>query len=423
MKVRRTTRARATSSVQQIGLDDNNVPVVPVLSDQRLAADLLDKPHLAPGECPHKKDPNNCLECGTKDFAPQPQPPLSGAENAAWLAFLQKIMDGSFKSGNWEWMARAMRAGDAPPARIVHEHRMDGYRELLQMSRLDVLGLFDKVVGSETEIVETKILRDKSTLEGAVLKLKECVKRVEQVRETRSARWRKLHCGGDVLPKNDRLRLQREDDRTLAKLGSKLRELRARLKKWGQDDRDNRVLKQWRAKLITFGEKYPVQYQAVERDVEYIPDKLRQAGEITSYWTETLTYVDTPVGEMHDFEGYRRLIERQGIDSDGWIQWENAVILQAIKSGLIKAPKSFITRRLGVSRPPDDPHDIDHDAETALIKKTGGASVGGGIYSRGKDAKGRQRKLEDFDATIERGQGGGEPGDSVPSNEYEDILD
>jgi hypothetical protein len=140
------------------------------------------------------------------------------------------------------------------------------------------------------------------------------------------------------------------------------------------------------------------------------------------------------VGDVYDINGYRKMLRLDGwtlsqqveggMTWRGWEEWENAVILQAITSGLIKPNVDLIKDYpgLGVYQPPFDPGEAD-ETENELIIKTGGAEINGRIRGAGYYGKNnnRQRTLSDFSNTKGNTKGSSEP--DPPFNDYPDDAD
>lgn len=384
-------------SAAPYGRDDNGNPIVPMRSDQEIAIELLDKPALRPGACPHKNDPENCTLCGTKGVSKVPlSPPKFTAPETEEEAAQRQLAQATAFFGVQPKRLSTISKGP---------RRIRSYRELLVMEHAEVAALLDAVVGWR-EVEGPKILMDKAVLEGQASKLKEEITALKQSINTRSAAWQKANRPEDKLEKNDRERLKREETKQLYAKEVKWRGLRSRLLHW-ETDPQNRISTKEIVPVL-FEERYPITHRTIQRDVEFMPDQLRQPKDGVEYHTELLTYVDTAIGDEYDAEGYRKVIEldedallltTDGMSWDGWREWENKVILQAITIGLIRPDNGLIELYpgLGVYQGADD---IELDTtENSLAVKTGGAVYGGGIYSEGVYVgrhRNYARKLSDF---------------------------
>jgi hypothetical protein len=117
--------------------------------------------------------------------------------------------------------------------------------------------------------------------------------------------------------------------------------------------------------------------------------------------------LDTPVNAPTAVDAYRQMVHLYGTDDTpdpkstvfrGWKKFENEIVLQAIGYELFRPPakwfelipalKFYLTRDFA---PVDDPE--QDDPEHALIIKTGGAQLGGGIYS-GTGYKGELKEFK-----------------------------
>lgn len=405
------------------GRDDNDKPIVPIRSDQQIAADLQEKDHLVRGDCPHGNNPEDCLLCGTKDVVLHPAVrPASDVVPESYL----KVLDALDKSSkltrgvSLPFIEHATRSQlGSTPAETSDKTRPEitSLREVLQITPQDILGLFDSTF-EEKQIVNVKILGDKKQLEDDICELEQHIDEIKGDLLSRSAAWQKRNRPQDVLPKKDRERLKYEDRKKLSLSQAGLKELRQRLNNWETDERNFTTRKELQRVLQTFGEKYPITYQMEERDLEFVPDKQRKVEGIVTHTTEIMYHVDIPVGPVHDSEGYRRVIAKQGEITCGWVEWENRVILQAIKVGLV-VPTPKVFRKYPHLRLRPSSETEYHDYEKTLILKTAGAQIGGSIYARGTRS-GRERPLENFDTT--RPSNGGEGYDADAESSAPDLT-
>ena len=280
------------------------------------------------------------------------------------------------------------------------------YRELLVMPRFEVADLFDAFVGVTNK--DQQVLMERALVEAEASARKAEIEELKALLVTRSAQWQKLHRSDDKLDKNARERLKREETITLRQKEVEWRTLRSRLLHWETDPRNYHT----KSVLVpvTFGEAFDITHQTIERDVEWVPDELRTPKDGVAYYTELMLMVERQIGDDYTVEGYRKVLQldddallylTEGMTWDGWREWENKVIIQAIVIGLIRPDKDLIEMYPGLGRyiPPDDPHDIDHSMEDKLALKTGGAQYGATIYSAGVHVgrhKNYARKLQDF---------------------------
>jgi hypothetical protein len=245
------------------GRDENNKPIVPMRSDQEIVSDLLEKPSLAPGLCPHKNDPNDCIQCRPRGVKPETRPNQS--------IFRQfELLHGSPTPEEAEAArierelahTRRMFGLSKPIQRQTPSHpktnlKFDCYRELLLLERDDIAAIFDCVI---------EYRRPEKPSEEAIQRLQNEITELDALILTRSAAWQKRHRPHDPLGTNDRTRLRREETKLRDKKKIELRELRARMKRWQEIP----------PTPITFGEKYHITHRCVfSTDVDFFPDKLR----------------------------------------------------------------------------------------------------------------------------------------------------
>jgi hypothetical protein len=105
---------------------------------------------------------------------------------------------------------------------------------------------------------------------------------------------------------------------------------------------------------------------------------------------------------------------------DRWRYFENEIIFQAIRWGLVRPTNETIKKypvldRSDSGRPEHD----DSDLENQLIIKTGGAEIGASIYGAGTTWNGKKRGLSSFDnPVIHRGS---DSGAGIPSGDFYGI--
>ena len=397
------------------GRDENNNPIIPMRSDQEIVSDLSEKPFLAPGVCPHKNDPNDCIQCRPQGVKPNiylNQSPARQAElrqgpltpEEAEAARIERELAHT----------RHMFGLSKPIQRQTPSHpktnlKFNCYRELLLLERDDIAAIFDCVI---------EYRRPEKPSEEAIQRLQNEITELDALISTRSAAWQKRHRPNDPLGTNDRTRLRREETKLRDKKKIELRELRAHMKRWQEIP----------PIPITFGEKYHITHRCVfSTDVDFFPDKLRTPAGQDPYYTEVLAHVETPVGDVYDINGYLKMLRLDGwallqqveggMTWRGWEEWENKVILQAITSGLIKPNLNLIEDYpgLGVYQPPLDPIEAD-ETENTLIIKTGGAEINGRIHGAGYrgESNNTRRTLSDFNNTTQIKSPGGPDSPHVP---------
>src|ERR1700674_377438 len=332
------------------GRDENDEPFVPMRPDQVIAEDLLTKPYLAPGKCPHNNDPDNCLLCGTKDVAVMPNSPER--PDARWVQ-LKEALDSVFKSNRpkrLRGMETAMRgrlesrtSQQSPQTETQDKTqiKITSYREVLLMYKQHVVALFDKVIGAEERVVDIKILMDKSALEDSISKLKENIKEVEEEIKTRSAAWQKIHRRDDPLSKKDREWWKRDGKRRLKQLQTELKEKRQQFRNWETDDRNYTTVKKLQKVEVMFGEKFNDSMIIAPVETKYVPDKKKFVGGVETHETTLLVKEEISPGVEYNLELYK---SNTATASPGWVAWENYVILGAIRYRLIKPGREAIRK-------------------------------------------------------------------------------
>ncbi len=382
------------------GRDENGKPLVAMRSDQEIAATLLTKPHLAPGICPHKNDPTCCTLCGTKNVS---VPAIA----------LTKPLPEDEETAKGRQLAQATAFFGVRPKRPQSVQKstrtIHSFRELLVMDRWEVASLFDSVIGVEWLSTGEKVLMDKSTVEQQAADLKREIDELRALLVTRSAQWQKIHRPDDKLEKDDRERLKREETKQLHAKEAEWRTLRSRLLHWETDPRNYVDAGKKEPVFITFADKYPITFTNIKTD--------------NGRWLEhesandELGYVQ--LGNDYDLDGYLKALQlgddalhmmANGMTWDGWREFENRVITQAIELRLIEPDKELVELYpgLGLFVPPYDPHEDSNDgaAENQLALKTGGAQYGGSIYGAGKRIgkhRNYARRIADFTRTMDYG--------------------
>jgi hypothetical protein len=409
------------------GRDDKNNPIQPMRSDQDIAKGLLDNPHHALGTCPHKNDPNDCLLCGTKKTNEPTGPNVASGNQSVSRQYELVHAADVLTPEEIEERSRAALLENAerqfgikpktPIGRVSQASSLlDGhpesntpqrqsspsfhcYRELLGFERDHITRIFDLVVAYR---------RPPKPSEEMIQQLQKEISELDALILTRSAAWQKRNRPDDPLEKNDRERLKLEETKSRDK---KKTELRALLKMRREYEETPPI-------PMTFEEKYHITHQRIEKHVEFVPDKLRTPEGQEPYYTEVLSKIETDIGGEYNIQGYRKMLrlgvealaQADGLPLDGWVGFENKVILQAIKARLLNPHADLIQDypALRGYQPPVVERETD-DPEHQLIIKTGGAEIRGSVRGAGYG-----RALRDFAGTtgIRSGDGIGHSPDS-----------
>lgn len=404
-----------------LGRDENDKPIVPMRTDRTIVAGLLERPDLAPGKCHHKKDPSNCLECGTRGIRPRQRDANQSPSRQGELRRVgvgdaltpeesetqhREVLEESarrmFKTPKPTVSARNAQASAAfdslfdgkklpvaPAPKKLLSLKFDCYRELLMIERDTLVDLFDCIVD---------YIRPEKPAEGLIERLQKEIADLEALILTRSSAWQKRHRMNDRLEKNDRERLKRQEKKLRDEKKKELLEARACLRRWQNTP----------PVAVTFGENYIAHRRVISTDSRFVPDILRTPTGQEPYFTEVLTDFRTVESGIYDIHGYKDFLRlgdaafRNKLTLDGWVEWENKVILQAIKCGLIKPNVEVLKNYPGldVYVRPDDPFESDHTAEKALMIKTGAAEIGGSVRGAGYGgvSNNTKRALRDFTA-------------------------
>jgi hypothetical protein len=199
--------------------------------------------------------------------------------------------------------------------------------------------------------------------------------------------------------KIDRLKEERSGLRQrLNTDGKLLTELRERIDTWGLRDED-------------YEEQYPRvvrEYPILFRDKFIPPDRDEFKGILPpgyGYGADGYAQIVHEVGGEYRTSGEDKLFRH-------WRQFENELVLQVIGWGLIQPSPALLKKhptlttyidRDAAAMTAEPEAESADNAENALILKTGGAQIGGQVYSAGTRWNGRQRSLSSFDGPIGRG--------------------
>jgi hypothetical protein len=310
------------------------------------------------------------------------------------------------------------------------------YVKMFQLKRTDLTELLDTQIDTErVEVLDTtqpkqKILKSSAPTKGEInsteARIAEADKRIaeigDEIKESEnlidswSVHKMKLQVKrgerqpDDILDKATREKLKREEKQNVDRLEEERSGLRQQL------NTDKQLLTELRGRIDTWGrdEDYDEQYPRVLREYPILfrdkfvpPDRDEFKGIL-------------PPGYEYGANGYAQVVHEFGGEyrTSGedklfrhWRQFENELVLQAIGWGLIQPSRALLKKHPTLTAYIDkdaaamnaDPEAESDDTENALILKTGGAQIGGQVYSAGKRWNGRQRSLSSFDGPIGRG--------------------
>jgi hypothetical protein len=349
------------------GRDENNKPIHAARTDQEIATDLLTKDFLKPGLCPHNCDPNDCLLCGTRVCTHKRIPHVGKNE-------LQILADGLNKHLN-----ESKKKFESN----IQKAAFTSYVDVLGIDRADLIQLLDLPAGTKPRLTEEKILKDHSTLDARILELKAQIEESERLIKSWSASAMKLLRPEDILDKSTREKFKRDERKKIAEAEQDIHDLRVRLKEWA----DN-----------------PANYDSILKTV-YVVQSLRAR-------------IDLRMLEEHDIKQFEDEKEVVSVDkyldilSNGllfpdrrtwrkWEEFENEIVIEAIRWGLIKFEKDLPQNTTAEYQPEDTV--AQDNAEIALIVKTGGSQIGASIYGGGTTWSGKPRASGNFDKTLEFG--------------------
>jgi hypothetical protein len=363
------------------------------------------------------------------DNRPLAPVPIGGRHAVSYADILAHQFDRSRESGKpiaVDWLVACMsgrtlgmpkQEPNLEPAK-KSELKFDSYREFLRLTRKDIISLFDKVACDDDSLVETKTLLDKAPVEARIVELQTAIAELTERAGTRTVRWQKIHRKDDPLSRKDLNRLLSGDKRELEKKRKELRELRARLKDWGADDRDYEVTVTWQKVPVLLKDVFNGSMRVeLAEEFKYIADKEKKVGGIVTHTTTLPVYEITSSPELYTLADYKA-----GVARPEWVKWENQVIIAALRFGIVIPRAEAIRRHAWLKRWENAAaeNDGEHDAgELVLIRKTGGGEINGSIYARGSG-----RKLEDFDATMAAGTRYAGPGEDFGGEDYvPDVSD
>jgi hypothetical protein len=234
-------------------------------------------------------------------------------------------------------------------------------------------------VSAQIEAIKSK----RASAEIRITELKQLIAESEKLIESWSAHMIKIQIKrgerqpDDILDKKTREQFKREEAKLVETYkqekhelekqlrSTRLQDLQERLANWGSnpDDYELKPVTQQREIPVLFADKFK------------LPAAEKFRGQL-------------PPGYTYGVGAYRQLVYSYGETESvfsGWKQFENEIILQATGWGLIRPSKKLLAAHpsFGAYLVADKPGrgESNHDdAENALIIKTGGAQIGGGIY-------------------------------------------
>jgi hypothetical protein len=385
------------------GFDENGRPIRLGRTDQEIAAELRDKPYLAPGGCSHGNNPEYCLLCGTANYRAK-YPTESHRE----LSLIEEAL-----------RLQGMRT--QPAARDTFDY----FPEILGITRRQLVGLLDLPVAVEHRNINRRVLKSPLSVDAKIkeieklvpnqidrrkkliAKSEECIrsfsKHIQKIQVKRGERNEE-----DILDKATRERFKREERQRVARCNEVIKQLRKRqanvdtlkqrLANWGSRPEDYEIVHETEKVIVTFRDKFDLS----KRYREDRPDD-----SVENYFA-MLTEYTLLKDESRRFRKFPAV--------DRWRYFENEIVFQGIPWGLVRPTNKTIKKypvldRSDTGRPQRD----DSDLENQLIIKTGGAEIGASIYGAGTAWDGRKRGLSSFDnpvihRTSESGSGA-TPGD------------
>jgi len=395
------------------GLDESGKPILPGRSDQELATDLLSKPFLKAGSCPHKSNPKYCLLCGTANYKAAP------AETVDLEDQLRRMF------GITGFVATTGRG---------ESKKFAYFPEILGITRGQLIGLLELTVGIEPRAIKKKILKSRTIIDGKIAELERTSSRIielntliansEELIRSWSAHVMKIQVKrgerhpDDILDKKTREQFKREEKKNIEKYEQEKHELqkllrdtdidalRQRAATWGSNPDDHDITSATENATVKFGEKFKFGHEDEDEGEDSTPDQ-----NIDGY----LALLD-----QYDLlkDVSRRL--RQFPTLDVWRHFENEIVLQAIGWRLVRPTKQAFVEYPQLAKymhgaPTDD---TEQDAiENKLILKTGGAQIGGGIYGCNKGGAPMMKTFEKYDRNYRRGNDSGtEYGGERPDN-------
>jgi hypothetical protein len=413
------------------GRDENNRPILLGRSDQALASDLLSKKFLGPGTCPHKHNPEYCIQCKTNYKT----------------ATEQTATDQTCRAG-LELIEEALRRKRVMKSPVIETDTFDYFPEILEITRRQLIGLFDLPVGVEPRAVERKILKSTLAIESRIAEIKQVPRQIEKRKQliarseecirSWSAHIMKIQvkrgerAPGDIPDKRDREAWKRKEQTRISRCKQVIMDLRKReshldglqqrLATWGERPEDHEIVALDEDVVVTFEDKFKLSKRYLEEHAEDRPkDSITNHFDIfpeyniINKYLAMLSEFDILKDESRRIHGYQEI--------DRWRYLENEIIFQAIRWGLVRPTEQTIKKYPWLDQSTSGrPEQYENDFEGILIIKTGGSAIGASIYSAGTTWDGRHRQLSTFDRPVTNGNKS-DSGASAPPGEFYSEID
>lgn len=287
-------------------------------------------------------------------------------------------------------------------------------RETLLLDPDDIIALFDTVIDQKTELTLIDAVIPAATLQHRIDRLKKIVAASKEIIEGLAVNVMKIRRGkDDVLDKATREKYKREETARITRSNAKLFKYRNALKAGNYTEK----IWAWVTVPVHFSDVFSGSTTFEEwGEWNYETDKPRYVGGLMTHFTEAeVSYVEWQ--DVFDLSSYKKLMRLgdEALEILGtteaeqqrawkyWQVWEDWVIVNAIKHGILH-PRRDLLALIGLTAyVPNEEEQLDVEADTtenALAIKTGGACYGGGIRSAGyryRNGRLRQRALETFD--------------------------
>ena len=429
----------STNPAAPYGFDDNDRPIGVFVPKPSLVPSYLPKSN-EPAK-PHKFSKSN-LRAGS--LAP-------GGHNGGRLEQFVRVISES------EATLRRLFGERIPDGTIVFKpskrhHEFVDYRKMFQLTRTELATLLDTQIYTErVDVFDTtqpkqKILKSSGNLKQEInvtgIKISDAEKRIEeigdQIKESEKLvdSWsvtvmkaqvkRGERQPDDILDKSTREKFKYQERQKVTQLEDEYRRLRQQL------NQNKQRLAEVQEHFETWGlrdEDYDMQYPRVTREYpvhfrdKFVPPNRDEFKGILppgyGYGANGYAQVVYELSGEHETSGEDKLLRH-------WRQFENELVLQLIGWRLIQPSLGLLKKHPTLTTYLDmdtdvadrlrkfwanpaaamsaEPKEIESDdTENALIFKTGGAQIGGQIYSAGTRWNGTQRSLSSFDGPIGRG--------------------
>jgi uncharacterized OB-fold protein len=426
--IRRVGGKEVLDPIAPFGYDKNYRPIrrpeTPAEREQRIALTPLPpeaqaSPESASELCEHKRPKGHCFYCGTVHVPPK--------DDCLYCRNDAQVHIGSLDQENILAARRKVRRGAPTPA-PVNKPSFVLLTKVFGISSLGVVALLDKVaeeldvedktpdqiINQETRRVLIEPIKEREMAE----ELKTHIKNLEEWRAAHHPKdftKKRLREEGDTRNLVDdpiaRRRLSREQKKEIEWHDKRIRELQGALRKV------QKVLREWET-----DEKH-WRVEKVPGTGTIIPGEIRKRVQQITF-RQLITeghcrWLDQPV-DSGKLGGYESEVQ-EGSHPEGFGGFENFLIRAAIRAGVFtpdnlaealkKHPWITWKDQAQAIETTSEDEERDDSGEVALIKKTGGASIGGRVIGAGRTASGRQRPLNSFDKggklTGGEDQGGG----------------